>query len=83
MKTKQLIAKLKEIDPEGDCHVLIDNYDIMRNPMVEPMYWDGRARLTELDGQFPVRTKITSKGTKIVLMSVLDYQNWTQEDEDE
>ena len=48
MKTKELIAELQRIDPDGEGEVCVDNRDIYYVAR-EPAYWDGRLQRLVID----------------------------------
>ena len=71
MKTKELIKLLQEVDPDGNCDVLIGNRDISKFMFKEPGYYDGRAQICEFDDNgYPIKSKIICSGTKICLSSI-------------
>lgn len=76
MKTKDLIRKLQEIDPEGEMEVCVHNQDIHGSIYAEPAYWDGRLqRISKRDEHgWPIETTIETGGSKINL-SPLDLSD--------
>ncbi len=69
MKTKELIRRLQEADPEGEFECCVDNEDIHFLEVI-PGYYDGRLQTFVRDpahaGSFDiVGAKVTGRGTKI------------------
>lgn len=75
MKTRDLIAKLQALDPEGDVEVCIENRDIL-GAELKPAWYDGRLQVMDERhaGGYPKSFKVTSHGNKI------DLQPWGYED---
>jgi len=77
MKTKKLIEKLQELDPEGEMDCCVGNTDIFTIG-IEPSYYDGCKQILIRDEDNPyynvIGAKITSKGYKLCIdfLSVKD-----------
>lgn len=74
MTTKELIAKLQELDPDGDTHVCVDNVDIYSVACVEA-YWDGTQQIIIHDEAAKpyysaTGVKFNDKGLKIVIQTL-------------
>ncbi len=76
MKTKELIRRLHEADPDGECECCIDNFDILNVARMES-YWDGRLEVLVRDptliDKVPydlIGAKVTSKGDKIKIRTL-------------
>ncbi len=70
MKTKELIARLNELDPAGEQDVFVGNADILYLEAM-PAYYDGAAHLITRRSEtgYPEAMKIKREGNKIVLKS--------------
>ena len=84
MKTKELIAMLREIDPAGEEQCCIDNADIW-DIGVKPAYYDGSLHVIDFDKhRRPIRGRRVRSGRKIVLHPIsiqdaLEYDNFVVE----
>jgi hypothetical protein len=73
MKTRELIARLQEADPEGNTECCVGNEDIFFVDGM-PAYYDGRLQVLIRDeSKSPfynvVGAKVTSKGAKIKIVT--------------
>lgn len=70
MKTKDLIARLNEIDPTGEGEVCVGNEDVY-TVVAKPCYWDGCQQILERDDTIPyynvIGARYRSSGTKICI----------------
>lgn len=66
MKTKDVIAKLQELDPTGETECCIGNADILAI-YTQPAYWDGCLQTFDREGHKIKGAKIISEGNKIVI----------------
>jgi len=88
MKTKDLIAMLRELDPAGEEQCCIDNADIW-DIGVEPAYYDGSLHVIDFDeDRRPIRGRRMRSGKKIVLHPIsiqdaLEYDNFVVEYQNE
>lgn len=67
MKASELIAELKELDPNDECQICIGNSPLRRVERL-PHYYDGRMQVVERDHRdIPVRGGYPNHGCKITL----------------
>ena len=70
MKSRDLIKLLKEVDPEGECHIRTSGGAVL-DVEKKAGYWDGMYKYIDDDGNFVFSTK----GDKIDVDSI-DLEGW-------
>jgi hypothetical protein len=69
MLTKDLINKLRSLDPSGELEVVVNNDDIQFIEL-QPSYYDGRAILFQVDkNNHPIKMIIGHRGQKIQIVT--------------
>jgi hypothetical protein len=69
MKTKELIQRLQEEDPSGECQIILPSGDPLYFIESKPAYWDGPLHYVEKDSENKINWISTTRGDKIELGS--------------